>query len=407
MEYDLVFEGGGAKGMVFVGAIQEFLEQGHTYDRLLGTSAGAVTAALLAAGYSVEEMLTALSEQENGEPVFAGFMGTPPEFSDEEITEGAMRTLLRNLDVPVIPNYIEDGIDDALARALLGLSKARHLFAFVERGGWYSAHRFVEWMSRKMDEGAFQGQPRSFGRVTLDGLHKATGRDLSLVASDTSAGQMLVLNHRTAPGLPLVWAVRMSMSIPLVWPEVLWRREWGGYRGRNLTGHLVVDGGLLSNFPIELFVSSAAHITAVMGKKHGEDVLGLLIDESKPVAAQTVHNTEPAPTKLDVSQLQVVRRILRLVDTVTGAHDKMVADGLREKVVRLPARGYGTTEFDMSDTRRNALVEAGRQTMKVYLTQKAVADQLRESVSGPDVTVPPAADMTAYADRMATRMLEW
>ena len=50
MKYDLVFEGGGAKGMVFVGALHVFEAQGHTYGRLLGTSAGAITATLLAAG---------------------------------------------------------------------------------------------------------------------------------------------------------------------------------------------------------------------------------------------------------------------------------------------------------------------------------------------------------------------
>ena len=46
MIYDLVFEGGGAKGFVLVGAYDEFVKRGHTHGRLLGTSAGAITAAL-------------------------------------------------------------------------------------------------------------------------------------------------------------------------------------------------------------------------------------------------------------------------------------------------------------------------------------------------------------------------
>ena len=56
MKYDLVFEGGGAKGMVFVGACEEFFRRGHSFDRLLGTSAGAITATLLAVGYTPEEI---------------------------------------------------------------------------------------------------------------------------------------------------------------------------------------------------------------------------------------------------------------------------------------------------------------------------------------------------------------
>ena len=56
MKYDLVFEGGGAKGMVFVGACEEFFRRGHSFDRLLGTPAGAITATLLAVGYTPEEI---------------------------------------------------------------------------------------------------------------------------------------------------------------------------------------------------------------------------------------------------------------------------------------------------------------------------------------------------------------
>ena len=39
MQYDMVFEGGGAKGMVFVGALKELEARGITSARLLGTSA--------------------------------------------------------------------------------------------------------------------------------------------------------------------------------------------------------------------------------------------------------------------------------------------------------------------------------------------------------------------------------
>jgi predicted acylesterase/phospholipase RssA len=56
MKCDLVFEGGGAKGMVFVGACEEFFRRGHSFDRLLGTPAGAITATLLAVGYTPEEI---------------------------------------------------------------------------------------------------------------------------------------------------------------------------------------------------------------------------------------------------------------------------------------------------------------------------------------------------------------
>jgi NTE family protein len=343
--------------------------------------------------------MAALSEKEDGKPVFVGFMGTPAEFSAEEIEDSATLALLRNVDVPFLPNFIENGLDSALARSLLGNIKYRNFFSFIERGGWYSADKFVEWMKRKLDEGTFRGQPRRFSEMTFGEFHETTGRHLSLVAADTSGGQLLVLNHTTAPDLPLVWAVRMSMSIPMVWPEVKWRNEWGRYRDRRMADRLIVDGGLLSNFPLELFLSRAAHITAVMGDKLNDNVLGLLIDEATMVPAAP----SQAAFAINVGELQIVQRIRRLMDTAIGAHDKMVMDAFEKLVVRLPAGGYGTTEFDMSDARRQALVDAGRQAMRVYLD--GFEQRPRDVSFAPGAGVAHAVDLAAYADGIATKIL--
>ena len=76
--YDIVFEGGGAKGSAFVGALRALAEKGHKHRRLIGTSAGAITATLLAAGYEPDEMLVAVNEKlPDGRPRFASFMDTP------------------------------------------------------------------------------------------------------------------------------------------------------------------------------------------------------------------------------------------------------------------------------------------------------------------------------------------
>ncbi len=74
------------------------------------------------------------------------------------------------------------------------------------------------------------------------------------------------------------------MDCPFAWPEVIWRAEWGTYRGRDLSGHRVVDGGLLSNFPIKLLVSSDDYIDEIMGAgSASENVIGFLVDEDLPV----------------------------------------------------------------------------------------------------------------------------
>jgi predicted acylesterase/phospholipase RssA len=203
-----------------------------------------------------------------------------------------------------------------------------------------------------------------------------------------------VLNHHTAPRCPVVWAVRMSMSIPLVWNEVVWEAAWGPYLDRDVSGHAIVDGGLLSNFPIELLISDAPEVVRLMGPKRDTEVLGMLIDELAPVPGA------PAPGghgPLDPAQLKMVQRLRRLVDTAMSAHDKMVMDEHEQLVARLPAAGYGVMDFDMSDARRGALVDAGRAALAAHLDARPAAP--------PRTRVAATAAGATRADRVARRLL--
>ncbi|RPH62160.1 MAG: hypothetical protein EHM81_02770 [Chloroflexi bacterium] len=169
MYYDLVFEGGGAKGMVFVGAMQEFEARGHKPGRLLGTSAGAITATLLAAGYNSKEMLEALNEKlPDGKSVFTSFMAPPAPFDKAAIQDSSIRAFLRAINIPLIPEGLEDKLDDAITTGLAEDERFRHVFSFVERGGWFSADNFLTWIHDKLNSGESKGKKRNFGDMTFD-----------------------------------------------------------------------------------------------------------------------------------------------------------------------------------------------------------------------------------------------
>ena len=396
MQYDLVFEGGGAKGMVFVGALRELERRGHTYGRFLGTSAGAIMATFAAAGLTMQEMLDALNEKDaQGVPIFKQFLGRPRPFTRQDIQGSVTRQALQTIDLPGVPDNVEAYID-RIVLYLMTRDEFAHVFSFVERGGWYSADAFVQWAQAKLDQASPTGRRRELSRQTFAEFHRTTGRELSLVAADTTDSRMLVLNHRTAPLVPVVWGMRMSMSLPLLWQEVVWQPEWGDYMGRPLAGHRVVDGGLLSNFPIELFLSSDPHVTALMGHRTSQGVLGLLIDESLPVGEVAERN---APADGGLASLPPAQRIKGLVDTATQAHDKMVIDAFEQFVCRLPARGYQTTEFDMTDARRDALIAAGQQALDAYFRL-----QETEGMKGPDVFAMERA--LRRADKTAVKILQ-
>ncbi len=367
-DYNLVFEGGGAKGLVFVGALQEFEAQGYTAGRVLGTSAGAITAAMLAAGYNAAELREAVDEKlPSGKSRFSTFMDAPEYFSPQEVDDSLMNLIFRAIDLPFITEGAERKLDAHLMKGLLKLSIFRQLFSFVEKGGLYAGQALVDWLTDRLNQNG-----RNLGGVTLAEFNQRTTKDLTVVASDTTAGKILVLNHRTAPHCPVVAAIRMSMSIPFVWQEVRWQPEWGPYRGQNITGHVVVDGGVLSNFPIELLISTEPEILEMMGPHDGVYAVGLLIDEELPVAGISSLDVPEVPRPepkfpLDLKSLATTQRVTQLINTMLRGHDKLVIDAYADGVCRLPAQGYGTTDFELSAIRTQALIDAGQTTMRDFL----------------------------------------
>jgi len=57
MKTGLVLSGGGARGVSHIGAVKALIEAGYKFDVISGTSAGAFIGALLAYGYSPDEIL--------------------------------------------------------------------------------------------------------------------------------------------------------------------------------------------------------------------------------------------------------------------------------------------------------------------------------------------------------------
>ena len=53
---DAIFEGGGVRGTAFLGAQRCFANAGIQFRKVAGTSAGALTAAMVAAGFTIDEM---------------------------------------------------------------------------------------------------------------------------------------------------------------------------------------------------------------------------------------------------------------------------------------------------------------------------------------------------------------
>lgn len=373
--YDLVFEGGGAKGSAFVGAMQTFYAQGCKPRRLVGTSAGAITATLLAAGFTPEELKMLAKEKKDGNPVFKSFMDVPDRKFCERFVElsDIFNELPEETDsLSMFTSLLSKKAKKEVVEKLLHIQPYRQLFCFIECGGLYAGEEFLRWIQSNLRK------KKVAADITLVDFHenicKKAGVDLSLVASNTSKCRMMVLNHRTAPKCPLAWAVRMSMSIPFVWSEVVWQKEWGKYLDEDMAGDRIVDGGVLSNFPLFLVEKDAEGVqdkTQIMGsdlKDEDAGTIGLLIDESLHIPGQK----DKAQCNFS-NKLKTVNRVNNLINTMRGSHDNEMLAKNQHLVCRLPAKGYGTTEFEMKDQRLDDLITAGQKAMEAHLDQRKAA----------------------------------
>jgi predicted acylesterase/phospholipase RssA len=160
--------------------------------------------------------------------------------------------------------------------------------------------------------------------------------------------------------------------VPLFIPPVEWQASWGLYRRQDLTGDVIVDGGFVSNFPIELFLSREELVTGLMGRpEEAAGVLGFLLDETlvvpgapPPITSywQNVLSGLPGLTVLD-----------RLIETMFRAREKQIIDTASEPhIVRLPAMGYAPFSLDLTYEQIRPLLNAGYNTTTAYLQSKEI-----------------------------------
>ena len=327
-----VFEGGGAKGSAFVGALRALDEMGIWFSAVAGTSAGSITAAPIAAGYTASE-IAALSDPSSPTRVdFGAFkdrgwapwiaLGTCWGSAAAEAI-GSLTSGLTGLDLGSWDDSLLNV--SAAAGCLLCTGGFAWLATMLRRlhwdGGWFLGNAFREWMRRLLR--AKLGLDRD---VVFRDLGTLPGTiPLTVVACDLNPvnyrTRVIYFNEKNTPDFPVHVAVRASMSIPLMFTTV---RVGFGYPGKAYNSDLV-DGGVLSNLPLDCFANKLGNI--------GKDVFGFLLDEGPP---------DPKTLSWLVPTLA---RLQTAVHAMRTYHDSLMQTKYADQVVRLPTLGVRTGQF--------------------------------------------------------------
>ncbi len=311
---NLVFEGGGVKGVAYVGALKE-LEKREilaNIERIGGTSAGAINAVLLAVGY------------------------TPAETTK----------ILLDLN---FRNFLDDS-----------WGVVRDTKRLIEKFGWYKGDYFRDWIGKLIRDKV--DNPHA----TFNDLKSMGKQELFLVGTNISTGFSEVMSPEHTPRMPIADAARISMSIPLFFQAI-----------RNVRDDVYVDGGVLKNYPIKLF-DREKYIDESKRAKHALHVPYYKKDnKAKPASSSKyVFNKETLGFRLDTKEEIAMFRdgaapptqdvddffdyTIALIKTVLNAQNNnhLHSDDW-QRTIYIDTLGVGTVDFDLSDTMKRKLIKSG------------------------------------------------
>ncbi|QRN94624.1 patatin-like phospholipase family protein [Archangium violaceum] len=304
---DAVFEGGGVKGIGLVGAVEHLEELGVKFQNVVGTSAGAIVAALLASGYSAAELGAIMEDLD-----FRRFQDTS--------------TMDR---VPLVGPAL----------------------SVLREKGLYEGQYFENWLRKLLADSP--RKVKTFRDLHMEGVEPGSKYfyKLQVIAADVTRRKKLVLprdilDYGIDPeDLDVARAVRMSMSIPFFFEPV--RLKYG----QDVTCY-IVDGGVLSNFPVDILDDGTAHPQwPTFGFK--------LVDRVQEDGRAT---EEPSRIRGPLSLFRA------LFSTMMEAHDaRYILQKNFDRTIAIPTLGVKTTQFGISRELSQSLRMAGRESARRFL----------------------------------------
>lgn len=292
MKIDGVFAGGGIRAFAFIGALQVLEERNYEFERLAGTSAGALFSAFLKAGYNSKEINELLSELD-----FTTFMDS--------------------------------------RKTLIPLSLMKW-FSLYFRLGLYKGDQLEKWVYEKLADK---------GIKTFGDLEEGT---LKIVAADLTKGRILILpddlrHYGYDPKhFSIAKAIRMSTSIPYFYEPVKLLDTKTNEKS------IIVDGGILSNFPLWLFADEKE-------AKYKRPVIGFRL---------TPDVDEIPPAKIN----NAITMFHSLFETMRNAHDvHYIEEEHAKNIVFIPTADVKATDFDLSEEKKKALIRIGQERTEKFL----------------------------------------
>jgi NTE family protein len=131
--------------------------------------------------------------------------------------------------------YSYDELYEELIKSDLSVLKQLKLRNFLTKYGLDDGKKFMSWVEGFIVK---KGYSRN---ITLKELWLKRGIDFKIVTSNLNKYNLEIFDYKKNPNLKVLKAIKMSLSVPFVFSPEKYKDNY------------YVDGGLINNFPIELY----------------------------------------------------------------------------------------------------------------------------------------------------------
>lgn len=278
---NLVISGGGAKGVILLGVVQAFEEHKtngvsfrNQLESVAGSSVGALTASLLAAGMSAADLLAATGN-ENFKALLG--KGVGPLYKDGK---------------PLL-TFIRQNLQNTIASNLLKISGAATLDEIQNLGdklpkGLTEAKQKELLTTLQSLVVTLKNQDVDKVRITFSMLHALTQispetfKDLTVTATARENGKTYYFDAMKTPNLDIALACRASASLPGILQAVTIDHSalFPGYVHEKPVSF--IDGGYLDNIPVSAVHDKQGQNTLHNRGEEGQNLqtLALIFDET-------------------------------------------------------------------------------------------------------------------------------
>ncbi len=317
---NLVFEGGGIRGLAYAGALKVLEEEGiiKNIQNVAGSSAGAIAGLMVSLGYGSHEIDSILNKLKI------------QQFNDGKNIVGKINR-------------------------------------FKYEYGVFKGEKFESWLS-VLIKNKTANSNITFAELHQMHINNNAYKDLYCTGTNITRQRLEVFSWQNTPSMKLKTAVHISGCIPIYFTPVAVDSLWQEVAIKDNKNHyeLFVDGGMLCNYPVNMFDTCINGSNSLLcdSVKYNYETLGLKLERPEQINEFDSADTDIAPYSISSTKDYMMAVMNLMTETLNRK-----TPGLKNEKGRTIYISYGNIfgrPRKVSEAEKKELFDNGEEAAKKF-----------------------------------------